>query len=156
MSAEDIGFRVESTAKWRRSKAVQFPEDMRNLRAAEELERLAREIEALESSKVYEQINDAEESLLEACEVDDYLFVNKAINEAVSAELRSVGFHGGSDGAQFLEWYRDLLREKLQEALNPEPDLHAQAEKDPSVQAAKQAYEVAYAKALAEAGGKVT
>ena len=41
------------------------------------------------------------------------------------------------------------------EALNLEPDLHEQVANDPSVQAAKQAYEAPYAKALAEAGGKI-
>ena len=51
MSAEDIGYRAESTANWRRSKAAQFPQDTRNLQAAEELERLARQIEALEDRK---------------------------------------------------------------------------------------------------------
>ena len=51
MSAEDIGYRAESTANWRRSKAAQFPQDTRNLQAAEELERLARQIEALEGSR---------------------------------------------------------------------------------------------------------
>jgi hypothetical protein len=55
------------------------------------------------------------------------IWLEPNVVEAVSAELRSIGFHGGYDGAQFLEWYRDLVREKLKEALNPEPDLHEQA-----------------------------
>ena len=66
MSAEDIGYRAESTANWWRSKAAQFPQDTRNLQAAEELERLASQIEALEGSEVYRQVDDAEESLVAA------------------------------------------------------------------------------------------
>jgi hypothetical protein len=40
-----IGFQVEGTAEWRRQKARQFPDDTRNLKAAEELECLAAEID---------------------------------------------------------------------------------------------------------------
>jgi hypothetical protein len=154
MSAEDIGYQAKNTAEWRRSKAAQFPDDARNLRAVEELECLAREIEALKGSEVYGQIDDAEDSLLAACKMDDYAGVLEDINEAVSAELRSVGFHSGHDGVGFLEWYRDLVREKLLDVVDkavPAPDLHEQVANDPSVKAAKQAYDVAYAAALAAA-----
>jgi hypothetical protein len=49
-------------------------------------------------------------------------------------------------GLQFLEWYRDLLEEKLQECLEkavPAPDLGEQVAKDPAVKAAKQIYDEA-------------
>jgi hypothetical protein len=40
---EIVGYQVESSAEWRREKAGQFPRDShRNLRAAEELEQLAK------------------------------------------------------------------------------------------------------------------
>jgi hypothetical protein len=58
-----IGYQVQSTAEWRREKALQFPDDMRNLRAAEELERLAVEIEALEGSDIHRQISDVHDSI---------------------------------------------------------------------------------------------
>jgi hypothetical protein len=44
---EIIGFNVENTAEWRRQKAQQFPDDERNLKAAEALDRLAQEISQL-------------------------------------------------------------------------------------------------------------
>jgi hypothetical protein len=124
MSAEDIGYRAESTANWRRSKAAQFPQDTRNLQAAEELERLARQIEALEGSEIYRQVDDAEESLVAAAGASGRDDVWTDLDETVAAELRSIGFHGNYDGARFLEWYRDLLREALQGVPVPEPDIH--------------------------------
>ena len=44
---EIVGDQVLNTAEWRRRKAQKFPEDNRNLEAAKELERLARETENL-------------------------------------------------------------------------------------------------------------
>ena len=48
-----IGYNVQGTAEWRGRKAEEFPEDTRNLKAAEELERLAAEIETLEHSEIF-------------------------------------------------------------------------------------------------------
>ena len=53
-----------STAEWRRRKAEEFPEDTRNLKAAEELERLAAEIETLEHSEIHQQICDVQERMV--------------------------------------------------------------------------------------------
>jgi hypothetical protein len=158
MSVEDIGYQVSETAEWRRLKAAQFPEDTRNLQAAQALDRLARQIEELEKSEIHSQIDEANDSLAMACEATDNYDVWADINEDVSGELRSIGFHSDNDAVHFLEWYRDLLREKLQDVLDkavPVPDLHEQVANDPSVKAAKQAYESVYAKALAEARKKV-
>ena len=129
MSAEDIGYQAESTAKWRRSKAAQFPQDTRNLQAAEELERLARQIEALEGSEVYRQVDDAEDSLVAAAGASGREDVWTDLDETVAAELRSIGFHGNYDGARFLEWYRDLLWEALQGVPVPEPDIRGSRER---------------------------
>jgi hypothetical protein len=129
MSAEDIGYRAESTANWRRSKAAQFPQDTRNLRAAEELESLARQIQALEGSEVYSQVDDAEESLVAAVGASGREDVWTDLDETVAAELRSIGFHGNYDGARFLEWYRDLLREALQACPFPNPTFTEEAVK---------------------------
>jgi len=53
----------------------------------------------------------------------------------------------GAFAIDLLEWYRDLLQEKL--------DLDEQIENDPAVKAAKQAYDEARAKAYAEARKKL-
>ena len=45
------------TAYWRRAKAVEFPDDARNLEAARELERLAVEIAALKGSDLHLQLD---------------------------------------------------------------------------------------------------
>jgi len=59
-----IGYNVQGTAEWRRRKAEEFPEDTRNLKAAEELERLAAEIETLEHSEIHQQICDVQERMV--------------------------------------------------------------------------------------------
>jgi hypothetical protein len=144
-----IGYEVESTAQWRRVKAEQFPDDRRNVVAAEELEKLAAEIDRIgESEPIHQQIGKLHETLDAADNCDDAWL---KISECVSEELRLIGFHSGyATGLEFLEWYRDLLQEQLDEAA-PVPSLDEQVENDPSVKAAKQAYEEACAKAYAEA-----
>src|SRR5215831_7844006 len=47
-----ISDRLESTAEWRRGKAEEFPDDKRNLEAAEQLERLAAEVRALDDTEI--------------------------------------------------------------------------------------------------------
>jgi hypothetical protein len=48
---------LENTASWRRQKAVEHPGDMRNLEAAELLERLAEEVRALRGSSVDQELD---------------------------------------------------------------------------------------------------
>jgi hypothetical protein len=148
-----IGYQVESTADWRRVKAKQFPDDRRNMFAAEELQELAVQIDHIgESEPIHCQIAKLHETLDTADRGDDAWL---KISESVSEELRSIGFHSSyATGLEFLEWYRDLLQEQLDEILDeavPVPNLDEQVENDPSVKAAKQAYEEARAKAYAEA-----
>ena len=150
-----IGYKVQDTAEWRRRKASEFPDDARNVVAAEQLERLAAEISALEGSELHGQIDEAEDGINRICEIKNDSAVWQDVSETLSAELRSVGFHGGcSTGRELLEWYRDLLRENLHDLIEravPVPDLDEQVANDPAVKAAKRAYDEAYAKALAEA-----
>ena len=128
-----IGNDMQGTAEWRRRKAEEFPADTRNLNAAEELERLAAEIEKLEGSEIHQQICDVQERINRIDDGDLWIEVSQAESE----ELRSIGFHVSYDtGLQFLEWYRELLEEKLQERLEeavPAPDLDEQVANDPAV-----------------------
>jgi hypothetical protein len=151
-----IGYQVGSTAEWRRRKAEEFPDDRRNVKAAEELERLEAEIDRIgESETIHLQIAELHDSLNAIDDGDGWLH----IGEVVSEELRSIGFHGGYEtGLKLLEWYRNLLQEQLDECLDeaeaeavPVPNLDEQIENDPAVKAAKQAYDEARAKAYAEA-----
>ncbi len=153
---ELIGFEVQSTAHWRREKAEQFPDDARNLEAARELDVLAAEIGSLEGSEIHRQIADLTERLYGGD--DNSLDFVEDLNEDVSAALRSIGFHGSYTGLEFLEWYRDLLQETLCDRLDdavPVPNLAEQVGNDPTVKAAKKAYDEAYAKAYAEARRKL-
>jgi hypothetical protein len=154
---------VEGTAEWRRGKTVEFPQDERNQAAAEELEQIASEIRALEGSEylqqMLDQIEEAHETLgnLTKSAKHSGAHVGDPVHdliEAVSEELRHVGFHTSHSGKSLLEWYRDVLRDKVQDCLDgivPTPDLAEQVEDNPEVKVAKQAYEQARAKAYAEA-----
>jgi hypothetical protein len=151
---ELIGFQVQSAADWRRRKAKEFPNDIRNLRAAEELERLAAEIELLEGSEIHKQITEVAGNINRAPDkIGEDIWTD--VVDMVSVELRLVGFHYNYDtGTQLLECYRDLLQEALDEALDEVvsvPDIDEQVANDPAVKAAKKAYDEAYAKAYAEA-----
>jgi hypothetical protein len=154
----EIDYQVQGTAYWRRQKAEQFPDDERNIEAAEELDRLAIEIEALEGSELHRQINEVHDSINRLPDQHSTKCWED-IGEAVSGELRAIGFHTShSTGVEFLKWYRDLLRDNLQdqvEKANPAPSLDEQVANDPAVAAARRAYEEAYAKALAEARNKL-
>ena len=155
---EQIGYQLESTAEWRGRKAEEFPADTRNLAAAEELGRLAEEISALPTgSEIERQIIDAEASI-NGLPADASTTAYEEIIEAVSDELRAIGFHTSYTTQELLEWYRDLLREKLHDAIEaavPAPDLSELVENDPNVKAAKDAYDEARAKAIAEARRKL-
>jgi hypothetical protein len=153
----EIGWQVGSTGEWRRRKAEEFPDDRRNLVAAEELERLAAEIDQVgEAELIHQQIAKLHDSInaLDGCD-DAWLHVS----EAVSDELRSVGFHTGYEtGLELLEWYRGLLEEQLDELFDnavPVPNLEEQVENDPAVKAAKQVYDEARAKAYTEARKRI-
>ena len=148
---EMIGYHVESTAEWRRVKAAQFAHDTRNLNAAEELDRLAEEIGNLEGSDIHLEVADLIDRTSGGFPWD-------RLNDEVSAALRSYGFSGGcGNGREFLEWYRDSVGELLQDEINdddggvPPPDLESQVEASEEVRTARQAYEQAKARALAEA-----
>jgi hypothetical protein len=92
------------TAEWRRIKAEQFPDDNRNLMAAEELERLASEIEELHGSIIHKQICQVHNQLLELGK-DASRAWHDLIHE-VSAELRSIGFQSTyATGAKLAGWY---------------------------------------------------
>jgi hypothetical protein len=156
---EMVGYQVQGTAEWRREKARQFPGDQRNLIAAEELDELAAQIERVGGSEqIHKQIVEILDSF-RRLDDDRSLRAWEDINETVSVELRSVGFHGGyTTATKFLEWYRDFLQEELHEQLDeviPPADLEEQVENDPAVKAAKQAYDEARARAYAEARKKL-
>jgi hypothetical protein len=151
---EIVGYQVESSAEWRREKAEQFPRDShRNLRAAEGLEQLAKEIGELEGSDINLRVRET----IDRMDADDCY----ELNEWVSAEIRSIGFSNSHSGRGFVEWYCGRIEEMIQRRTEREleelddavetPDLASQVENDPAVKAAKQAYDEARAKAYAEA-----
>jgi hypothetical protein len=128
------------------------------LEAAQELDRLAIQIEALEGSELHRQIEKAHDNINR---LPDAHSTNcwEEVGEAVSEELRAIGFHSSySTGVKFLEWYRDLLCDKFQDQIEkavPAPSLDEEVANDPAVRAAERAYDEAYAKALTEARKKL-
>jgi restriction system protein len=90
---ELVAFNAESTAHWRRQTAERFPEDDRNIPAAERLERLAAELRALEGSALHRQVA----HLAEADKDGDFSGI-------LSELLRTVGFQWWpASGSEFLE-----------------------------------------------------
>lgn len=76
---------------WRRVKAEQFPDDRRNVRAAEELEELAAQTGRIgEAESIHQQIAKLDDTLNAMDNCDDAWL---HITEAVSEELRSIDFH---------------------------------------------------------------
>jgi hypothetical protein len=74
-----IGYQVESTAEWRRRKAEEFPDDRRNLVAAEELEQLAAQIDRIaESEPVHQQIAKLHDSIKDD---DAWMHITEAVSE---------------------------------------------------------------------------
>ena len=104
---ELVGSQIVSTAEWRRGKVEQFPDDWRNLKAADELDRLAAEIHDLEGSEIHRQIDELELSLQN--QVDGFAFAEDR-NASVSQKLRGIGFNSSYDtGLAFLELYKTNL-----------------------------------------------
>jgi hypothetical protein len=142
---------MKNTAEWRREKAEEFPDDSRNMRAAKELERLAKEVNELEGSEIYQRV----EALDDGATDDD----NYDLVRWLSEELRAIGFRTYyENGAKFLESYcetlQELQRRRTDQEIDgsvPSPNLVDLVENDETVKAAKQAYEEARAKAYAEA-----
>jgi hypothetical protein len=148
---EIIGFQISSTAEWRRLKAQEFPDDLRNLSAAEELDRLASEVAQLDGSDTHEQISKLMENYAD-------LGIWNDLHEEVSVALRGVGFHHDfKTGDDLLKWYRDKIEQAVRDAINSDsggvasPVLAEQAASEPKVKAAKKVYLEVYAEALAEA-----
>jgi L-fucose isomerase-like protein len=155
--------RMEHMAEWRRGKAEEFSNDRRNMEAAEELERLGKEISELDGSEISQRIDQ-----LEAVSDD----ANYSMVEWLSEELRAVGFRSYyKDGAEFLKMYCERLEEEIceqegqtladqvedNEAVKVAKQAYDEAAKvakqayDGAVRPAKQAYEEACTKAYAEA-----
>jgi hypothetical protein len=154
MSISLIIEQIESTADWRRMKADEFPDDRRNLEAARELDRLAKEITDLAGSDMYQRLD-----ARRVVETENRLWdVGLHMIEWLSEQLRAIGFRTWyENGAQFLESYDAEFEDQLQREINEDdndiesPKLEEQVENDVAVKAAKRAYEEARAKAYAEA-----
>jgi hypothetical protein len=153
---ETLHYQIESTADWRRMKAIEFPQDTRNLKAAELLERLAEEVDKLDGSDLEKRI-DALWDRWRELDDDDGLKILEELNEDISSSLRSVGFHGCPSGTEFLESYCETLEELIKDHVNKDddgiepPSVIEQVENDEIVKAAKRAYDEARTKAYAEA-----
>ncbi len=141
--AQPNGIRGQDTAEWRYRKAKDFPNDDRNLNAANELGRLAEQIAELEGSEIHQKIRVAQDSINAASRAtgmfgDAFLrMFPLSFAHRVSLRLRP--------GAQFLQFYHDLLRETLQALLGEAVD--EQVVNDPTVAADKQTYDEVCAKA---------
>ena len=89
------------TAEWRRRKADEFPDDERNVKAAELLEMLAEQATFLEENPLHRRIMGLYETK------DSIRF-----GETVSAHLRSVGFwYFPDNAAAFFQYLIEALED---------------------------------------------
>jgi hypothetical protein len=85
---------VAGTAEWRRRAADQYPEDERNARAVQLLEKIAPEIDALNDSDLHKKLE------VYWFDPDD----GKRTSEIIGEELRNVGFRSFPEsGKELLE-----------------------------------------------------
>lgn len=106
-----FGYQVRGAAGWRSQQAKEFPADTRNQKAAEELKRLGAQIEGLSGSSIEEEISYLDARL---SEVDRDHKIRTGINGEMSRCLCSIGFYESYEtGLSLVEWYRDLLQDKL-------------------------------------------
>jgi hypothetical protein len=93
---------LEQNASWRREKADQYPNDHRNVIAAEILERLMEEVGKLnKDSLLLRQLEKIDEELLE---ITDDLF---SLSGDLSDYHRGIGFHSFPESAE--EYLTDLI-----------------------------------------------
>ena len=168
MHLEDLIMRVESSANWRAEKAVQYPDDKRNLRCSEALRELGRRLNELpadnEHACAYEAVV---ERLVELEAYDD------RTSRHESEHIGRYGFNYPADGdpeaflidlvEQYQEWVseaeeeaakeeRERAYEAACEAADEEAKEAAEEEaKEAAEEAAKEAAEAAYKEAYEEA-----
>jgi hypothetical protein len=92
---------VEAAAAWRERTAAEYPDDPRNLRAAEILFRLAPEVAALNGSPLH-------------CRIETFIPDNcEEVTLVVTEKLRRIGFsYWPSNAEQFLS---DIVRDLQQQ-----------------------------------------
>jgi hypothetical protein len=96
--------RLEDTAEWRDEKAKKFPDDERNILAAEELRALCTSIQVIpDDDPIFAELD------LEGDQAED----SYSLSERFQERLREIGFHTGydGDGRKFLG---DLLMDYLE------------------------------------------
>ena len=95
---------LEYSAEWRREKAKQYPEDWRNIAAAELLDKIAMEVRAMEGSEIHCQISAAINERLDAKGDFGSFF------EEWSDYKRRIGFWEFPSGKEYLS---DMLKGML-------------------------------------------
>jgi hypothetical protein len=98
---------VLSSAEWRREVAARHPDDARNMEAADMLDRIGAELEALEGTPLHQKLAGLYERSGDDC---------VGLVEVQSEMIKSVGFHSWPTSA--IEFLTDLVeRIELEEAL---------------------------------------
>jgi hypothetical protein len=115
MEISQIVEELECQAEWRRGKADEFPDDERNLEAAEDLERLAKEISGLEKSDIAQRLDKLWEVASEKNLVPHRAY------EWFNEKLLGIGFRTHFEtGSGLLERYCNELEDDLRCELDDE------------------------------------
>jgi hypothetical protein len=156
---EDIVNGLEGTCDWRAQKAVEYPHDDRNAKAAEILERLATEVRGMGNSLVFKQLVRAGDELS-----DDNKYDLLPLSEDISAYDREIGFHSfPSSGEEYLRGILEIYQEHIAKAKAEEAEevdeaadeeakeVAHEAATEAADEAAKEAADEAYKEAYDEA-----
>ena len=105
---DDLGSVFAQQAEWRRRKAEEYPDDQRNLRAAEHLERLVGTVEDV-NPELWRRMREVEERLNE----QPVEFCDPLLNWENDL-LREEGFHNFSETAEdFLRCWIDSAEREI-------------------------------------------
>jgi hypothetical protein len=86
---------LEATAEWRREKALEYPNDPRNVEAAELLERLVRECLDTDESQQGEHVT----AFVQQCSSHEWGYIEL---ESLNDYLKGIGFHDWPDNPEAL------------------------------------------------------
>src|SRR3954452_1179097 len=114
-----LALNLECTSDWRRKKAEQYPDDNRNLAAAEELSELASQVRRLKGSPLHLEFDNFHRQLLD--EADNDLLSSYCERE--NHYISRIGFDNFPDSGE--ECIRDLI--DLGEEVRQERDEAVQA-----------------------------
>src|SRR3954465_199738 len=141
-----LALNLECTSEWRRKKAEQYPDDNRNLAAAEKLSELASQVRQLKGSPLHLEFDNFHRQLLDDADND----LLSSYCERENHYISRIGFDNFPDSGE--ECIRDLMH-LAEEARQERDDAVQAAEPLPEYEAKTAALETELLKGALERAG---